>query len=74
LHLARQISERTGMENLCISGGIGLNCVANEIIADSGYFENVFVQPASGDSGVSLGLAMWGAEVLAKENGWGGLK
>lgn len=66
LHLAQQIAERTGMKNLCIAGGVGLNCVANEAIRSSGIFENVYVQPASGDTGIPLGLALIGLDELAK--------
>ncbi len=62
LHLAAEIKVRTGCRRLCIAGGIGLNCVANEIIKDSGIFEDVFVQPASGDSGISLGLSLIGVD------------
>lgn len=65
LHLARQISERLGARRLCIAGGVGLNCVANEIIRASGIFEDVFVQPASGDSGLAFGLALAGIEEAA---------
>lgn len=62
LHLCTEIRSRTGCARLCIAGGIGLNCVANEIIRRSGIFEEVYVQPASGDSGIALGLAMIGLE------------
>ena len=71
IHLSREIARRTGARRLCIAGGVGLNCVANEIIRASGIFEDVFVQPASGDSGISLGLAMAGIEEAAKRCGTG---
>jgi carbamoyltransferase len=61
-HLSREISDRMGAKRLCIAGGVGLNCVANEIIRTSGIFEDVFVQPASGDSGIAFGLALAGVE------------
>lgn len=68
-HLAHQICERLGARRLCIAGGVGLNCVANEIIRTSGIFEDVFVQPASGDSGLSFGLALAGIdEAVARTN------
>lgn len=60
LHLASEIRSRTGLKNLCIAGGVGLNCVANEVIRESGIFDDVYVQPASGDSGISLGLSLAG--------------
>ncbi|MCG3771740.1 MAG: Decarbamoylnovobiocin carbamoyltransferase [Nitrosomonadaceae bacterium] len=69
LHLSREIHARTGARRLCIAGGVGLNCVANEIIRRSGIFEEVFVQPSSGDSGVALGLAMVGIEEAARRSG-----
>lgn len=48
----------TTHKNLCLSGGLFLNCVANGIIARSGLFDNVFVAPACGDDGLSVGAAM----------------
>lgn len=69
LHLSREIRARTGARRLCIAGGVGLNCVANEIIQCSGLFEEVFVQPSSGDSGIALGLAMVGIEEAARRSG-----
>ena len=57
LELARWLNERTGSKNLCMAGGVALNCVMNARIRDEGPFENVFVQPAAGDAGTSLGAA-----------------
>lgn len=62
LHLALEIKARTGATRLCIAGGVGLNCVANEVIKNSGIFKEVFVQPASGDSGIALGLSLIGID------------
>lgn len=45
--------------NLCMAGGVALNCTANGLIARSGLFDRVFVQPASGDDGTALGAALW---------------
>ena len=59
LELARWLHKETGEENLCLAGGIALNCVANARIRDLGPFKNVWVQPASGDSGTALGAALW---------------
>ena len=60
LHLAKYAKEKTGCKNLCIAGGVGLNCVANEKIRTSGLFDKIFIQPASSDVGVSFGLALYG--------------
>ena len=45
-------------ENLCLAGGVALNCVANGKILRSKLFKNIFIQPASGDAGGSLGVAL----------------
>ena len=60
LLIARNVRDRTGMKNLCLSGGVALNCVANGKLYRSGLFEDIWVQPASGDAGSSLGAALWG--------------
>jgi len=49
--------KKTGMENLCMAGGVALNCVANGRILKEGPFKKMFVQPASGDAGAALGAA-----------------
>lgn len=60
LALARSLQRETGLENLCLAGGVALNCVANsEVIRDSG-FRNVWIQPAAGDAGGAPGAA-WAA-------------
>lgn len=51
--------EETGLCNLCMSGGVALNCVMNARIRDHGTFENIWVQPAAGDAGTALGAALW---------------
>ena len=58
LHMVRHLKKTTRMENLCIAGGVGLNSVANGLIAKEGIFKNIFIQPAAGDSGTSLGAAL----------------
>ena len=60
--------QKFNKKNLCLAGGVALNCVANGKIKDKKIFENIFVQPASGDAGGSLGaaLAFWYIE-LKKE-------
>ncbi|MGE3528216.1 MAG: carbamoyltransferase [Methyloceanibacter sp.] len=54
------LREKTGAKNLCISGGVGLNCVANgKIVREAGY-DNVWIQPAAGDDGIAIGCAYYG--------------
>jgi carbamoyltransferase len=57
LRLARTIHRETGEENLCLAGGVALNCVANGRIIREGPFKNVWIQPAAGDAGGALGAA-----------------
>lgn len=59
LRMAKTARELTGSKNLCIAGGVALNCVANGKLVRSGIFENVFVTPASGDAGGALGAALF---------------
>jgi len=57
LKMARHVHRETRMDNLCLAGGVGLNCVANwRILSESG-FKEIFIQPAAGDSGGALGTA-----------------
>lgn len=58
LKLARTLRERTGSENLCMAGGVALNCVANGRLLREGPFKNIWVQPAAGDAGAAIGAAM----------------
>lgn len=57
LKLSKNIAEETGEKNLCLAGGVALNCVANGILMREKIFDNIWVQPASGDAGGSLGAA-----------------
>lgn len=59
IHLANKLHERTRSTNLCIAGGVGLNSVANGRLVDETPFKKIFIQPAAGDSGTSLGAALW---------------
>lgn len=59
LKLANFVHKKTGMENLCVAGGVGLNSVANGVLLSRGPFRRVFVQPAAGDDGGSLGAAFY---------------
>jgi carbamoyltransferase len=58
LRLARSAAKETGSANLCLAGGVALNCVANGKILRDGSFENIWVQPAAGDAGGALGAAL----------------
>ena len=58
LALVRHLHKTTGEKNLCLAGGVALNCVANGRIAREGPFENIWIQPAAGDAGSSLGVAL----------------
>ncbi len=58
LRMTRSIARDTGAENLCLAGGVALNCVANGKILRDGKFKRVWIQPASGDSGGALGAAL----------------
>ncbi|WP_404307311.1 carbamoyltransferase family protein [Neorhodopirellula lusitana] len=57
LRTARHLHQRTGLPNLCMAGGVALNCVANGRLASEGPFKNIWIQPAAGDAGGSLGIA-----------------
>ena len=61
INLAKSIRKEYGISNLCLAGGVALNCVANGKILKEKIFENIWVQPAAGDAGGSLGaaLALW---------------
>ena len=59
LDLAGWLHSRTGAENLCLAGGVALNCVMNAKIRDRGPFRSVWAQPAAGDAGTALGSALW---------------
>lgn len=59
LQLVNWLYETTHEENLCMAGGVALNCVMNAVIRDKGPFKNIWVQPASGDAGTALGAALW---------------
>ena len=58
LRLARSISKESDSKNLCMAGGVALNCVANGKIVKEKIFENVWIQPAAGDAGGALGAAL----------------
>jgi Predicted carbamoyl transferase, NodU family len=70
LKLTRFISQETKSKNLCMAGGVALNCVANGKILKNKIFEKVWIQPAAGDAGGSLGaaLAYWYKELKNKRD------
>ena len=64
IKLTKSIKNEFGIKNLCLAGGVALNCVANGKILEEKIFDNIWIQPASGDAGGSLGaaLALWHLE------------
>ena len=58
LRLTRSLATETGMKNLCLAGGVALNCVTNGKALRDGAFENIWIQPAAGDAGGALGAAL----------------
>lgn len=59
IEIAKHAKELTGSKNLCLAGGVALNCSANFVLGKSGIFENIFVQPAAGDAGGAVGAALY---------------
>ena len=70
LRLTKSISKEYNIKNLCLAGGVALNCVANGKILKENVFENIWIQPAAGDAGGSLGaaLAYWHHELKMPRN------
>lgn len=64
LRIARHVHAKTDMENLCLAGGVALNCVGNGRILRQGPFKNIWIQPAAGDAGGALGAALFAAHQL----------
>jgi len=58
IKLAKSIKKETGLDNLCLAGGVALNCVANGKLHAAMIFKNIWIQPASGDAGGALGAAL----------------
>jgi carbamoyltransferase len=58
LRLTKALAAETGMRNLCLAGGVALNCVANGKVLRTGHFDDLWVQPAAGDAGGALGAAL----------------
>ncbi len=70
LKMSTWLQVETGAENLCMAGGVALNCVMNSRVRDQGAFARVWVQPAAGDAGTALGAALW---IDARER-WSGTR
>jgi carbamoyltransferase len=62
--LAKRIKSLTGEKYLCLAGGVALNCVANGVLSRSKIFEKIWIQPAAGDAGGSLGCAIYKSSIL----------
>jgi len=77
LRLTRSLAKETGAENLCLAGGVALNCVANGKVLLDGAFENIWIQPAAGDAGGAIGAALAAAHIFKdqprKTNGGDGM-
>ena len=66
--MAKHVRKETGLKNLCLAGGVALNCVANGKILREGIFDNIWIQPAAGDAGGALGAALFAwHQVLGNE-------
>jgi carbamoyltransferase len=63
LEYARWLHHASGANNLCLSGGVALNCVANSYLAREAGFARVFVPPSPGDDGIAVGCALYGAAI-----------
>jgi carbamoyltransferase len=64
---ARTLNKKTKMKNLCLAGGVALNCIANAKILEETDFHNIFVQPAAGDAGGAIGSALYLSNVIHNE-------
>jgi carbamoyltransferase len=77
LRLARGLAKKTGAKNLCLAGGVALNCVANGRVLFDGAFENIWIQPAAGDAGGAVGAALAATHIFKnqprKTNGGDGM-
>ena len=58
LKMARYVRRETGMKKLCMAGGVALNCVANGLLLREGLFDDIWIQPAAGDAGGAVGIAL----------------
>jgi len=63
--MVKDLYQKTGLRKLCLAGGVALNCEANRVLTELDFIDDLFIQPASGDNGISLGAA-W---IISKEEG-----
>lgn len=74
LNLCSYWKQKTGLSELCLAGGVALNCVSNSVLLKSGLFDEIYVTPAAGDQGTALGAALYkycnldGNNLLSKSN------
>src|SRR5262249_784280 len=64
---AKWLRQKTNAKNLCIAGGVALNCVANGRTLRESAFDNIFIQPAAGDDGIAIGCAYYGHLAVLKK-------
>jgi len=67
IKLAKGIAKSTGLKNLCVAGGVALNCVANGKLLREKVFENIWIQPAAGDAGGAVGAALGAYYLMLKQ-------
>jgi carbamoyltransferase len=67
LRLTRSLARQTGSRNLCLAGGVALNCVANGKILRDGRFDNIWIQPAAGDAGGAVGSALAACHIFKNQ-------
>lgn len=68
LKMAREAKKLTGSDNLCMAGGVALNCVANGKLQNANIFKEVYIQPAAGDAGGALGAALAGYHIYFQQD------
>ena len=65
--ISTHAAKESGFKNLCLAGGVALNCVANSVIKKEGLFEHIWVQPAAGDAGGAIGSALLGWHLMLRQ-------
>ncbi|HNQ68461.1 MAG TPA: carbamoyltransferase C-terminal domain-containing protein [Bacteroidales bacterium] len=63
VEIVKDFYKKTGIRKICLAGGVALNCLANQKIMDLDFIDDIYVHPASGDSGISLGAAMFASVI-----------
>lgn len=67
VRMARHVKAQTGMDRLCMAGGVALNCTANSVLLREGVFGDIYIEPASGDAGGAIGAALYVHHKLTNE-------